>query len=192
MATKQIDVVIIGGGWTGVAAATELAKLGVEFQLLEADPARLGGRAYSFEYNPNGGSHELFWEHGAQYVGQDQTAIWQLIQEHCPDDLVDGYALRRPFRQQIMIVNAPTFLDEANDPDQLAIDLGGLAGFPKPALLTKGPLSPPMFAPIVDQIATAMRAADLHVFPTAGHIPHVTHPEDYVAAIRGFIGAQAM
>ena len=96
-----------------------------------------------------------------------------------------------PEAQQIMIVNAPTFLDEANDPDQLAIDLGGLAGFPKPALLTKGTLSPPMFAPIVDQIATAMRAADLHVFPTASHIPHVTHPEDYVA-IRGFIGAQAM
>jgi len=49
-----------------------------------------------------------------------------------------------------------------------------------------------MFAPIVDQIATALRAADLHFFPTAGHIPHVTHPEDYVAAIRGFVGAQAM
>jgi len=56
-----------------------------------------------------------------------------------------------------------------------------------------------MFTPIVDQIATAMRTPDLHVFPTAGHIPHVTHPiphvthpEDYVVAIRGFIGAQAM
>jgi len=103
-----------------------------------------------------------------------------------------AWAQLPPEAQQIMIVNAPTFLDEANDPDQLAIDLGGLAGFPKPALLTKGSLSPPMFAPIVDQIATAMRAADLHVFPTAGHIPHVTHPEDYVVAIRGFIGAQAM
>ena len=91
-----------------------------------------------------------------------------------------------------MIGNAPTFLDEANDPDQLAIDLRGLAGFPKPALLTKGALSPPMFAPIVDQIVTALRAADLYVFPTAGHIPHVTHPEDYVAAIRGFVGAEAM
>ena len=38
--------------------------------------------------------------------------------------------------QQIMIVNAPTFLDEANDPDQLAIDLRSLAGFPKLAPLT--------------------------------------------------------
>jgi pimeloyl-ACP methyl ester carboxylesterase len=103
-----------------------------------------------------------------------------------------AWAQLPPEAQQIMIVNAPTFLDEANDPDQLAIDLGSLAGYPKPALLTKGTLSPPMFAPIVDQIATALRAADLHVFPTAGHIPHVTHPEDYVAAIRGFVGARAM
>ena len=76
-----------------------------------------------------------------------------------------AWAQLPPEAQQIMIVNAPTFLDEANDPDQLAIDLGGLAGFPKPALLTKGALSPPMFAPIVDQIATALRAADLHFFP---------------------------
>ena len=45
MAKKQTDVLIIGGGWTGVSAATELAKLGVDFQLLEADPVRLGGRA---------------------------------------------------------------------------------------------------------------------------------------------------
>ena len=96
MAKKQTEVLIIGGGWTGVAAATELAKLGVDFQLIEADPTRLGGRAYSFEYNPNGaGAPKLFWEHGAQYVGQDQTAIWGLIQEHCPDQLVDGYALRK-------------------------------------------------------------------------------------------------
>ena len=94
--------------------------------------------------------------------------------------------------QQIMIVNAPTFLDEANDPDQLAIDLRSLAGFPKPALLTKGALSPPMFAPVVDQIVTTLRAAELYVFPPAGHIPHVTHPEDYVAAIKGFVGTEAM
>jgi pimeloyl-ACP methyl ester carboxylesterase len=103
-----------------------------------------------------------------------------------------AWAQLPPEARQIMIVNAPTFLDETNDPDQLSIDLGSLAGFPKPALLSKGTLSPPMFAPIVDQIAIALPAADLHVFPTAGHIPHVTHPGDYVAAIRGFVGAPTL
>jgi pimeloyl-ACP methyl ester carboxylesterase len=91
--------------------------------------------------------------------------------------------------RETMIMNAPTFLDEANDPDQLAFDLGSLAGFSKPALLTKGALSPPMFAPIVDQLAAVLPAAELHLFPSAGHIPHVTRPTEYVATITGFVAA---
>jgi pimeloyl-ACP methyl ester carboxylesterase len=89
--------------------------------------------------------------------------------------------------QQMMIVNAPTFLDEANDPDQLTIDLGRLANFSKPVLLSMGALSPPMYAPVVKQIAAVLPAADLHVFPDAGHIPHATHPKDYTAALKGFV-----
>jgi pimeloyl-ACP methyl ester carboxylesterase len=89
--------------------------------------------------------------------------------------------------RQVTIRNAPTFLDEANDPDQLAFDLASVADFAKPALLSKGALSPPMFAPIVDQIAAALPAAKTHLFQDAGHIPHVSHPTDYVAMLRGFI-----
>lgn len=94
-----------------------------------------------------------------------------------------------PEARQIMIVNAPSFLDEARDPEQLAFDLGSVAAFPKPALLTKGALSPPMFAPIVESVAAALPAAELHVFQGAGHIPHVTHPKDYVDAVTRFIAA---
>ena len=54
-----------------------------------------------------------------------------------------------PQSQQILIENAPTFLDEANDPEQLAFDLRGIALFSKPALLTTGDLSPPVFAPVM-------------------------------------------
>ena len=94
--------------------------------------------------------------------------------------------------RQTMIENAPTFVDETNDPEQFAFDLGSIAAFSEPALLTKGTRSPPTFAPVVEQIAAALPAAQLHVFPGAGHIPHVTHPEDYVGAIKGFVGTQAM
>ena len=89
--------------------------------------------------------------------------------------------------RQITIRNAPTFLDEANDPDQLSFDLASVADFAKPALLSKGALSPPMFAPIVDQIAAALPAARTLLFQDAGHIPHVSHPKEYVAMLRGFI-----
>lgn len=152
MAKKQTEVLIIGGGWTGVAAATELAKLGVDFQLIEADPTRLGGRAYSFEYNPNGaGAPKLFWEHGAQYVGQDQTAIWGLIQEHCPDQLVDGYALRKDFREQIMIVNGKRY---CYDRDKCLFDIGGLP----PGIGLFDLLATVL---MIDQIQTIERAIDV-------------------------------
>ncbi|MBP7682197.1 MAG: NAD(P)-binding protein, partial [Deltaproteobacteria bacterium] len=152
MAKKQTDVLIIGGGWTGVSAATELAKLGVDFQLLEADPVRLGGRAYSFEYNPNPSSpHKLYWEHGAQYVGQDQTAIWALIQEHCPDQLVDGYALRKPYREQIMLVDGKRY---CYDRDKCLFDIGGLP----PGIGLFDLLATVL---MIDQIQTIERAIDV-------------------------------
>ena len=84
--------------------------------------------------------------------------------------------------------NAPTFLDEAHDPEQLAFDLGRITAFSKPVLLTTGGHSPPLFAPLVARIAAALPAAQLHAFPDAGHIPHVTHPDSYIAAIADFIG----
>ena len=43
-----------------------------------------------------------------------------------------------PEARQVMIENAPTFLDEAHDPEQLAFDLGRITAFSKPVLLTTG------------------------------------------------------
>ena len=34
---KSTEVLIIGGGWTGVSAALELERLGIDYHLLEAD-----------------------------------------------------------------------------------------------------------------------------------------------------------
>ena len=51
-----------------------------------------------------------------------------------------------PAFQQTIIGNAPTFLDEASDPEQLGFDLDWISGFSKPALLTMGGQSPPVFA----------------------------------------------
>jgi pimeloyl-ACP methyl ester carboxylesterase len=92
-----------------------------------------------------------------------------------------------PRSQRILIENAPTFLDEANDPELLAFDLEGIVLFSKPALLTTGDLSPPAFAPVVSKIAGALRTAEGHTFVGAGHIPHVTHPDIYTELITGFI-----
>jgi pimeloyl-ACP methyl ester carboxylesterase len=85
-----------------------------------------------------------------------------------------------------MIENAPTFLDEANDPEQLAFDLEWISGFSKPVLLTLGDQSPPTFAPVVIRLSGALPHAELLTLPGAGHVPYATHPDAYVAAIIEF------
>src|SRR5207247_3257681 len=47
-----------------------------------------------------------------------------------------------PDLQQTFITNAPTFLDEARDREQLAFDLAWIRAFPRPSLLTTGDQSP--------------------------------------------------
>ncbi|MEX2127759.1 MAG: alpha/beta hydrolase [Xanthobacteraceae bacterium] len=89
--------------------------------------------------------------------------------------------------QQTFIKNAPTFLDEARDPEQHAIDLARITAFPHPSLLTIGDQSPAMFAPVVAKLADVLPSTTVHTFPGAGHIPHVTHSNAYIEAITAFI-----
>jgi pimeloyl-ACP methyl ester carboxylesterase len=91
-----------------------------------------------------------------------------------------------PKVQQTHIENAPTFLDETNDPEQLAFDVESIRGFSQPTLLTLGDQSPPIFAPVVAQLAKALPRVEVLTFPGAGHIPHATDPDAYVEAIVAF------
>ena len=91
-----------------------------------------------------------------------------------------------PDIQQAMIENAPTFLDEANDPEQLDFDLESISRFSKPVLLTLGDQSPPTFAPVVARLSGALPHAEIVTLPGAGHVPHETHPHAYVEAIIEF------
>lgn len=92
-----------------------------------------------------------------------------------------------PDLQRTFIKNAPTFLDEARDPDQLAFDLAWIRAFSRPSLLTTGDQSPPIFAPVVAKVADALPKASVFTFQGAGHIPHATHPDAYSDAIGAFI-----
>lgn len=101
---------------------------------------------------------------------------------------VRSWAQGLPQVRQKLIENAPTFLDEARDPEQVAFDLDWIKGFSRPALLTLGDQSPPMFAPVVAKLAAALPRAEVVTCPGAGHIPHVTHAEAYAETIIAFTG----
>jgi pimeloyl-ACP methyl ester carboxylesterase len=98
-----------------------------------------------------------------------------------------SWAQLTPDLQKTFIENAPTFLDEANDPEQLAFNLQWINAFPLPTLLTTGEHSPPTFAPVIKKLADVLPSVEVFTFPGAGHIPHATHPDAYVDAITPFM-----
>lgn len=94
--------------------------------------------------------------------------------------------------RDIFVFNAPTWLDETRDPEALEIDLSRLRAFSAPVLLTAGGQSPPFFPLVVGRIAEALAQAERHTFAEAGHVPHLSHPEEHVRVAMDFIEGTAL
>ena len=91
-----------------------------------------------------------------------------------------------PELRDVFVTNAPTFLDEARDPDALRLDVAALAAFDKPILLTDGSESPPFFGPIVDLIAESVPHARRLTIEGADHVPHLSLTERYLKLVTEF------
>jgi len=89
------------------------------------------------------------------------------------------------------IFNAPTWLDEIQDSGSTTIALDSLAAFSGPALLSLGGQSPPFFGMVAERLAPALPHVARHTFPQAGHVPHMSHPEEYVRVVSDFIRGTA-
>jgi pimeloyl-ACP methyl ester carboxylesterase len=91
-----------------------------------------------------------------------------------------------PRMRDVFIANAPTWLDEARDPDAFQMDLDALAAFDRPALLTNGTESAPFFGPVVDMVAEPLPRSERVTMNGADHVPHMSVPERYVELVRSF------
>jgi pimeloyl-ACP methyl ester carboxylesterase len=86
-----------------------------------------------------------------------------------------------PEWRHLMVDNATTFLGDVRDPKLLFVNLAALAAKAMPTLITSGDQSPAWFGVIVDRLASALPHASRHRFAGAGHLPMVTHVDEYVA-----------
>jgi pimeloyl-ACP methyl ester carboxylesterase len=93
--------------------------------------------------------------------------------------------LPEPFRA-LLEANAPTFLDELADQTALSIDTAALATTTVPLLMTYGTESPKLFPAVIAELVKLVPTARLEVLDGAGHIPHSTHPEDWIARLIAF------
>lgn len=100
-----------------------------------------------------------------------------------------GWDLIPPERQQVMLNNAPTFLDETRDPGSWTADLAALVAIPCPILLTYGDQSLPFLPPVVATLAAVLPGIQARVIAGAGHVPPASQPAGYVAAVTAFAAA---
>jgi pimeloyl-ACP methyl ester carboxylesterase len=91
--------------------------------------------------------------------------------------------------RETMIHHAPAFVGEQGDANWASIDPAELSRIECPVLLTQGDQSPPWFPGIVAGLAEMIPTAKLLTYRDAGHAPHVSHPDDYLSAVRGFLTA---
>jgi pimeloyl-ACP methyl ester carboxylesterase len=74
-----------------------------------------------------------------------------------------------------------------NEPTAFTLDLPRLSSFGGPVLMSLGDQSPPFFAAILEYVAAALPRAQHYTFRGAGHVPHLTHPDDFATVVVGFI-----
>lgn len=73
---KGIKIGIIGGGLAGISAAFELRKLGADITILEASDNRIGGRVYTYYFDPEGYNYGEF---GAARIPISHETTWHYI-----------------------------------------------------------------------------------------------------------------
>lgn len=75
METIETDVVIIGAGYSGIAAATKLQEAGKQFVVVEARD-RIGGRVLSQTID-----EDIVIDLGAQWIGPDQHLMHKMVKK---------------------------------------------------------------------------------------------------------------
>jgi pimeloyl-ACP methyl ester carboxylesterase len=90
------------------------------------------------------------------------------------------------------IQNAPTYLDQCRDPDQMRIDLDSLGRFGGPVLITEGDRRTALFGPITERLCEALPQARRVLLPGAAHDPHLSDPAGFAKALAGFASPAAV
>lgn len=73
---KGVKIGVIGGGLAGLSAAFELRKLGADIIILEANKDRIGGRVYTYYFDPDG---KYYSEFGAHRIPVSHETTWHYI-----------------------------------------------------------------------------------------------------------------
>lgn len=107
----------------------------------------------------------------------EEIAVGSGAWEHFPDEM-----------KMIMETNASTVADDIRDGwDAYSVDIGALATSSVPLLISTGSESPEMESNAAHELARRLPAARMASLNGAGHIPHRTHPDEYITLLIDFM-----
>ena len=112
-------------------------------------------------------------------AGDHEGAARQFVEEVAFGPGAWGHELPAEMRA-VFVQNAPTFLDELQDPNQLDVDRGALARLEIPVRLTEGSESPPAFPRVIDRLAKLIPRVTRETIDGAAHVPQLSTPERYL------------
>jgi pimeloyl-ACP methyl ester carboxylesterase len=97
-----------------------------------------------------------------------------------------GWERLRPALKETLVANAPTWLEEFEDPGAVSADPVTLGEFLLPALISYGSNSVPWLQEISDRLAALLPNATRRVLPNTGHLPHLTSPGLFLGVVQAF------
>jgi pimeloyl-ACP methyl ester carboxylesterase len=86
-----------------------------------------------------------------------------------------------------MGANRRTFLDMLDDPGWADLDLSGLRRIEVPVQLSVGDESPRWLLAVASAVRAQLPGATHALYQGAGHIPQLTHAEEYVDRVTAFL-----
>lgn len=96
-----------------------------------------------------------------------------------------GWELLPERARAVCLANAGAFRAEMRDPDWASLDVGALGELPGRIVVTKGDAGPLFLSLLADRVASRVAGAELVPLPGAGHVPHLSHPEEYARLVAG-------
>lgn len=91
--------------------------------------------------------------------------------------------------RRTFVFNAPTARWDFHEEARGVVDAHELAGITAPVLLSEGGRTPSEFAvpAIQARLAAALPRARRHTFADAGHVPHLSHPDEFAKVVKEFL-----
>ncbi len=93
--------------------------------------------------------------------------------------------------REFLMGQAPSYVDDVNDPYPWTVDLEALARYAGPILLTQGERSARFYGVVLDEICRMVPQAARIVIQGVDHDPHVARPKEYADIIKSFLGENA-